>query len=158
MKNQIVAILAGTLLSGTAFAGDLPNPNLTPGVTNPDVSQSTIRSTICVSGWTATVRPPASYTDRLKMLQIKEYGYADTLPADYEEDHLIPLELGGNPTDPHNLWPQPHYSNTGWTSSKKDHLENVLKGMVCSGKVALQQARTDIATNWIDAYHKYIGQ
>jgi hypothetical protein len=27
-------------------------------------------------------------------------------PKDYEEDHLISLELGGAPRDPKNLWPQ----------------------------------------------------
>ena len=28
--------------------------------------------------------------------------------SDYQEDHLISLELGGNPTDPRNLWPEPY--------------------------------------------------
>ena len=45
------------------------------------------------------------------MKQIAEYGYADTSTADYEEDHLIPLELGGAPRDPNNLWPEPRYGN-----------------------------------------------
>ncbi|MBV8598859.1 MAG: hypothetical protein JO017_08565, partial [Actinobacteria bacterium] len=36
----------------------LASPTLTPGATNPDVTQATIGSTICVRGWTATVRPP----------------------------------------------------------------------------------------------------
>src|SRR5690242_10597803 len=73
----------------------LPDPSCQPGATNPDVTQSTIGSTICVSGWTSTVRPPTSYTNPLKVTQIAEYRYTDTSTADYEEDHLIPLELGG---------------------------------------------------------------
>jgi len=27
--------------------------------------------------------------------------------SDYQEDHLIPLELGGHPTDLRNIWLQP---------------------------------------------------
>jgi len=60
----------------------LPDPSCTPGVTNPAVTQSTIGSTICVSGWTATVRPPTSYTNPLKVQGIKDYGYSDTNAKD----------------------------------------------------------------------------
>ena len=35
----------------------------TPGVLNPDVTQANIDSTICVHGWTRTIRPPTSYTN-----------------------------------------------------------------------------------------------
>jgi hypothetical protein len=85
----------------------LPIRSLTPGVTNPAVKQTIIRKTICVSGWTATVRPPASYTNALKRKQMPLYHESGD-PKSYEEDHLIPLELGGAPRDPHNLWPEPH--------------------------------------------------
>src|ERR1700751_1081179 len=44
----------------------LPDPPCTPGATNPTVTQATIHQTICTSGWTATVRPPESYTEQLK--------------------------------------------------------------------------------------------
>ena len=40
---------------------------LTPGVLNPDVTQATIRSTICRSGFTRTIRPPVGYTNELKV-------------------------------------------------------------------------------------------
>ena len=53
------------------------------------------------------VRPPSSYTSSLKIKQIRELGYTDTNPADYQEDHLVSLSLGGDPTSPLNLWPQP---------------------------------------------------
>src|SRR5690348_8627785 len=96
----------------------LPDPTCQPGDYNPDVTQSTIDSTICVSGWTATVRPPASYTNALKVKQIAEYGYSDTSTADYEEDHLVPLELGGAPRSEQNLWPEPRYGSE--TAASKD--------------------------------------
>jgi hypothetical protein len=131
----------------------LPDPACTPGALNPAVTQGTIGSTICVSGWTATVRPPTSYTNPLKVQQIAEYGYADTSTADYEEDHFIPLELGGAPRDPHNLWPQPHYSTggSGGTAYTKDSVENKLKAAVCRRSVGLAAAQNAIATDWTTA-------
>src|SRR5262249_10317692 len=79
----------------------------TPGVLNPAVTQAAIASTICRRGWTATVRPPTSYTSALKLRQMALYGETGP-PSRYQEDHLISLELGGDPTDPRNLWPEPY--------------------------------------------------
>ncbi|MEU8922649.1 hypothetical protein AB0D10_17190 [Kitasatospora sp. NPDC048545] len=127
----------------------LPDPNCTPGAYNPDVTQSTIGQTICVSGWTATVRPPTSYTNPLKVQQIAQYGYADTSTADYEEDHLVPLELGGAPRDPANLWPEPRYGSQ--PAQSKDSVETKLKNAVCGGRVGLDDARSAIADDWTTA-------
>ncbi|WP_327065442.1 hypothetical protein [Kitasatospora sp. NBC_01302] len=129
----------------------LPDPSCTPGAVNPDVTQDTIDSTICVSGWTATVRPPTSYTNRLKAQQIVAYGYADTTMSDYEEDHFIPLELGGSPTSPLNLWPEPHATVDGGSSYGKDGVETKLKNAVCAGKAGLTAAQNAIATDWTTA-------
>jgi len=60
--------------------GVLPDAACTPGTANPDATQATIGSTICRAGYTATIRPPASYTDALKRQQIVAYGYPDTDP------------------------------------------------------------------------------
>ncbi|MFF7989747.1 hypothetical protein ACFZDG_08165 [Kitasatospora xanthocidica] len=127
----------------------LPDPYCTPGAYNPDVTQATIGRTICVSGWTATVRPPTSYTNPLKVQQIAQYGYADTSTADYEEDHLVPLELGGAPRDPANLWPEPRYGSQ--PAQSKDSVETKLKNAVCGGRVGLDDARAAIASNWTTA-------
>jgi len=102
--------------------------------------------TICVTGYTAGVRPPSAYTDSLKKQQIVQYGYSDTNPADYEEDHLIPLELGGHPTDPRNLWPEPRFGAE--PASKKDGVENALHARVCSGSTSLATAQRAIAEDW----------
>ena len=125
----------------------LPDPACTPGATNPDVTPATIAITICVSGWTATVRPPSTYTNALKVDQMKAYGYGDQAPGDFEEDHLIPLELGGAPRDPMNLWPEPLSGDAG--AVRKDSLENRLHEAVCAGTMALADAQQCIATNWI---------
>jgi hypothetical protein len=131
----------------------LPDPSCTPGVLNPDVTQDTIDSTICVSGWTSTIRPSTSYTNKLKAEGIVAYGYSDTSMSDYEEDHFLPLELGGSPTDPENLWPEPHYStdSSGETSYSKDSVETKLKNAVCKGTVTLADAQDAIMTNWMTA-------
>jgi hypothetical protein len=121
----------------------LPDPSCTPGVTKPDVTQANIASTICARGWTRTVRPPASYTDDLKRQQMTAYGDTGSTRA-YEEDHLIPLELGGSPTDPRNLWPEP-----GASPNPKDNVEGAANRAVCSGQMQLADAQHAIATDWI---------
>lgn len=91
-----------------------------PGALNSAVTQSTIHSTICVSGYSSSIRPSTGYTNALKVKQIAEYGYDDTDTADYEEDHLIPLSLGGNPTSEQNLWPEPRYDAGGYAATLGD--------------------------------------
>ena len=138
-----------------------PIRSLTPGAVNPAVTQSSIRSTICVTGYTATVRPPASYTTALKRRQIAEYGYRDARLGSYEEDHLIPLEVGGAPRNPANLWPEPYTVNlpdgTPVGARVKDQLENRLHDLVCSGSMPLATAQRLFATDWIAAWRKYVG-
>lgn len=124
----------------------LPDPHCTPGAVNLSVTQADISSTICKRGWTATVRPSVSYTEALKIRQIVQYGYTDTSLSDYEEDHLIPLELGGSPTSPQNLWPEPHAGQFG--SYTKDKAENTARAAVCSGSMTLAAAQHAFATDW----------
>jgi hypothetical protein len=124
----------------------LPDHTCTPGLADPRVTQANIHTTICVSGSTTTVRPPSSYTTKLKVQQIADYGYVDTNLADYEEDHLIPLELGGHPTDAKNLWPELLTGNH--SARQKDVLENSLHARVCAGLMTLAAAQMAIATNW----------
>ncbi len=125
----------------------LPDPVCTPGAIDPNVTQDNIQSTICVPGYSSSVRPPVSYTEPLKLQSIQQYGYNDTSPSAYEYDHLIPLELGGNPTDTKNLWAEPSYGT--YTSFDKDGFENYLHAQVCSGGLSLVQAQTEIASDWV---------
>ena len=121
--------------------------DLTPGVRNPAVTQATIGATICVRGWTATVRPPVSYTNALKTSGLVTYGYVNRDPASVEEDHLLPLEGGGSPTDPRNLWPQPRYGPVN--AAQKDADENALRASVCSGAQTLAEAQTAFLAKWV---------
>ncbi len=137
---------SGSFSSGCHSLNGLPDPNCTPGVADPRVTQDNIYQTICVSGYTKTVRPSVSYTNKLKVEQIKEYGYSDTNTRDYEEDHLIPLEVGGSPTDPKNLW-----AESGSSPNPKDKIENLCHKLVCSYQISLSEAQKEIATNWYTA-------
>jgi len=133
----------------------LPIASITPGATDPNVTQENIGSTICVSGYTSTVRPSSAYTSSLKISQLQgSYSrYADLKTGDFEEDHLISLEIGGSPSSPKNLWPEPYKGSYG--ARLKDRLENKLHSLVCSGGLALKTAQRAISTNWIAAYETY---
>jgi len=158
--KAVVPVAASASAGGTVvnrFGAILPNARRTPGATNPAVSQASIRRTICVSGWTSTIRPSSSYTTALKRSQLAS-GYAfhgDLATSDYEEDHLISLELGGSPTAAANLWPEPYAPTLG--AHKKDAIENRLHSLVCSGALPLKTAQHAIATDWWAAYQKYVG-
>jgi len=133
----------------------LPIHSVTPGATNPNVTQENIYSTICVSGYTKTIRPPVSYTTPLKQRQLAStYSrYHDQSTKDFEEDHLIPLEIGGNPTDVRNLWPEPWFGTYG--AKAKDKLENRLHAAICSGNTTLAQAQAIFANDWLTTYKIY---
>lgn len=158
--HPVVAVAAAASTGGSVVnrsGAILPNARRTPGATNPAVTQATIRRTICVSGWTSTIRPSSSYTTALKRNQLAS-GYAfhgDQATSDYEEDHLISLELGGSPTATANLWPEPYAPILG--AHKKDAVENRLHTLVCSGALPLTTAQHAIATDWWAAYQKYVG-
>lgn len=134
-----------------------PDPHCTPGALNPQVTQSTIGSTICISGYTSSIRPPESITEPEKIASARSYSYTGSFST-AEFDHLVPLELGGDPNDPANLWIEPN-DNPNATSyaDSKDRLENRLHSLVCSGQLSLTTAQEAIASNWVTAYRKYVG-
>ena len=122
---------------GTLVTAD---PARTPGVPDPSVTQDNIAITICVSGYTAKVRPSSSFTTKLKIAQLAaDPRYIDHDPKHYEEDHAISLELGGAPSDPLNLWPEAHVR-----SGKVDADENRLHAAVCAGATTLAAAQVEI--------------
>jgi hypothetical protein len=171
-----------------------PDPVRTPGAANPQVTQRNIGDTICSRRWsTKQIRPPAQYTGRLKRKQLREYGdtvhqaraqlinpstgKVDTTrcvarsdnPACYEEDHLIPIEDGGDPTDPRNLWPEPYNTRVGGTimgARQKDVVEGFVHDEICYGipgskknsyipatvSVTLRRGQEILAGDWYRCY------
>jgi hypothetical protein len=145
-----------------------PDAAVTPSVVNPKVTQANITTTICQQGWTATIRPPVSYTNTLKRQQLAAPRCKDKTPSHYEEDHFIALELGGHPRHRKNLWPEmwgtpatpltsrgpfpPHLIG----AKAKDATERALNKAVCDGSLTLQEAQQIIATDWFKYYRDQV--
>ncbi|MFI1607620.1 hypothetical protein ACH4YN_36830 [Streptomyces griseofuscus] len=135
----------------------LEDPACTPGATSPAVTQENLASTICRSGgYTKGIRPPESVTGPEKRANANSYSYTGRL-GDAEYDHLISLELGGDPNDARNLWVEPpdpgHRAGSG-VNNKKDPVESKLHTAVCSGKTTLRAAQQAIVTDWTTALSK----
>lgn len=143
-----------------------PNPAITPGMTNPAVTQANIQQTICVPSWVKNVRPSVEFTNRVKAIQFKQYSINLSQMDFYEEDHFIPLETGGMSNDPRNLWPEPwgddahplhrteKYAGIALVGGAhlKDHVENAMHRDVCSGKITLVEAQQRIQQDWWKEY------
>jgi hypothetical protein len=132
-----VAVAVG---SSAAFAASAPDPSLTPGASDPRVTQATISQTICARGYTSTVRNVSTQT---KHRVYAEYRISRSQQRGYVIDHLIPLEVGGA-NDIANLWPEPKAD-----AKNKDKLENELHARVCNGSIGLADAQaqfTSLAT------------
>ena len=171
-----------------------PDSARTPGAANPQVTQRNIKDNICNPRWsTKQIRPPAGYTSKLKRKQLREYwdtvhqtraqlinpstGKVDTTRcvahsdnmACYEEDHLIPLEDGGDPSDPRNLWPEAYNTRVGGTimgAHQKDTVEAFVHDEVCydipgarknsyipaTTSITLKRGREILAGDWYACY------
>lgn len=131
----------------TAALGEvLPDPTCTPGAVDPAVTQANINSTVCSSGYTTAVRPPASVTDAFKVTVVAAYGEQDSSTT--ELDHLVPLELGGASTAS-NLWPEPNRTGATGVDNPKDSVEDAANHAVCDGQMTLAAAQRAIASNWV---------
>ena len=135
---------ARTKSSGCRVANSLPDRGCTPGAIFPNVTAAQI----CVPGYAGSVRDvPQSLKDEV----YATYGILSHSPGQYEVDHLISLELGGS-NDISNLWPEATEPLPG--ANEKDRIENYLHDQVCSGRISLQQAQQEIATNWVAVYER----
>ncbi len=73
----------------------------------------------------------------------------------YEEDHIVPLEVGGHPSSPLNLFPEPR--NIKFSAYLKDQLENRIHQLVCAGTLTLKAGQAVFLSNWEKGYAKYVG-
>ncbi|MET8138015.1 hypothetical protein [Streptomyces sp. NPDC005251] len=132
----------------------LEDPACTPGAISPAVTQSNLKSTICrKGGYTSGIRPSTSVTSKEKALNAASYGYKGSM-RDAEYDHLISLQLGGDPNDPRNLWvepPDPGHKAGGGVNNGKDPVETKLHTAVCANKITLASAQRAIVTDWTTA-------
>lgn len=145
-----------------ALAGDpvRPDPQKTPGATDPRVTQATLAKTVCrrdptthrVVSYTAGVR---NVTETMKKQVFAAYGIDWSRHSDFEVDHLVSLELGGS-NDLKNLWPESYVAKP-LNAHVKDALEDRLHALVCQGKLRLDNAQFAIRSDWVAAYRKYVG-
>ena len=147
MRAIFIAGLSVLLLISPAVAGDLPDPGLTPGAV-----MTTDAAVVCTPGYAKSVR---HVSGKVKAQVYVEYGITSHRPGEYEVDHLISLELGGS-NDIKNLWPE-SYQTEPWNAHVKDKLEDRLHGLVCTGRMRLEDAQQEIARDWIAAYQRLIG-
>lgn len=138
--------VTGRIPSGCHARGQLPDPRCTPGGIDPVVTRTGVDKTVCVRGYTSTVRPPQSETAPVKRSLFVSYGISSGITA--ELDHLVPLELGGD-NDTANLWPE-----VGRIPNQKDLVENALRAAVCAHKIPLDKAQIMIAADWTTARSK----
>lgn len=132
----------------------LEDPKCTPGAISPAVTQANLKSTICrKGGYTSGIRPSTSVTGKEKKLNAASYGFTGRM-GDAEYDHLISLQLGGDPNDYRNLWVEPadpgHKKGSG-VNNAKDPVETKLHTAVCKGTVSLAAAQQAIVTDWTTA-------
>jgi hypothetical protein len=119
---------------------------LTPGATL-DVTQKEL----CEHGYES---PDRTIPITLKIQVADRYAISQDM-AGFNVDHLIPVGLGGS-NSLKNLWPQPLSGE--WSHFKKNELEARLRKMVCNGDLDLKKAQQEIATDWVSAYKKYVGE
>jgi len=163
-SNRLLIIGLLALLSACGSAPPLPE-SPTPVATapsqavpaealNPDVHQDTIQQTICVAGYTASVRPSTTYTNGVKQKLLRENALPASAASEFELDHRVPLALGGHPRNLQNLMLQPWDGKDG--AKAKDRLERSLQRLVGAGKVLLDDARKAIYVDWQGAYGTYV--
>lgn len=134
-RSHIISVVMILFTVGHVIAEDLP--------LNPDVRQDNITQTICVRGYTRTIRPPANVTNTIKHEMLRVCGYSSDAMHDFILDHKIPLSLGGAPNNLRNFTLQ-----TADSSKDKDRVELCLSRTVCAGKISLAQAQQEIWMNW----------
>lgn len=132
---RVFAAIALLALAAPARAEELP--------VNPGVTQGTIQDTICVRGWTKTIRPPYGVSNAIKIEKLRAIGLTECDKSRYQLDHRIPLALGGAPADPRNFQLEP-WADAG----RKDVVEVCLARAVCSGRITLDEARRRIWADW----------
>jgi hypothetical protein len=130
------------------------NDELTPGATDPKVTQATIDTTICVKGY-AGGKGVRNVPNAEKQAVFDAYGI-DRHSGKYEIDHLISLENGGA-NDQANLWPQAYFT-TPWNAFLKDNLENHVHALICAHTITLAEGQADLKDDWRVAFVRILGE
>jgi hypothetical protein len=122
----------------TSATRHYPPPEVPGALIDPQPSLAAL----CTPGYSKSVRPPSSYTTSVKRRQMRQWHRGEPTAA-YTEDHLLALELGGEPRAEANLWPEPVVE-----ARQKDRDENSLHRAVCAGRMSLRSAQQRMIDDW----------
>jgi hypothetical protein len=162
MKKFILALALLCSVSTVSYADDLGPGRLPDTKTTPGFARTTDPKDIYICAPTKAERHSTKEIRKFLTPSIKELTYVayhlkthKDIPCNgvkqfCQVDHLISLELGGDPKDPRNLWIQPYEGL--WNAHDKDKLENELHKQVCLGKMDLADVQKRVSTNWIELY------
>jgi hypothetical protein len=113
-----------------------PNAVLTPGATITDITADKV----CADGYAQSVAAvPLALGDQV----FSAYGLGDADRAEFELDHLIPVELGGS-NDITNLWPEPMLEAGKNGAIDKNAIETQLHDAVCAHHLKLDAAQAAV--------------
>jgi len=151
--------LAGLALAAIAMAyprpiaaDELPDQAVTPGAV---ITRD--RAVVCAPGYARAARHryDAEWL-RYRTDMFREYGIPHERWRDFTVDHLVPIELGGEPFglvdgrwDLRNVWPEPKVE-----ARHKDAVEDALHAAVCYGRgyrgvrLTVVAAQRAIAHDW----------
>lgn len=161
MKKLVLLIVLLVPSMMTYAAPELPDSILTPGeayTTDADVACNAHTGNEPDSIRNVSTSTKQEIYESYGLLGNHE-GYCSELLIGCEIDHLISAKLGGT-NSKKNLWPESYFGL--WGAFKKDALEKRLIARVCRTskkhpiKLPLIEAQRAIATNWKDAYQKYV--
>jgi len=129
MRRPLAIAAALLLLAAPAAADDA-------AVLDPRVTQETLAETVCVHGYTRSVRPGWRWARAMKDRALAAVGLGPEARGAYQLDHRMPLVLGGAARDPANLTLQESSE-----ARIKDGMERRLGCLVCKGELLLEEAR-----------------
>ena len=124
-----------------AIAND---PTCAPGKLN-STATANIAQTICNPTWVAAasqIQPPPSTLDKLLI----EYQLPGN-PVAYALARVIPVQDGGSPTSPLNLYPLPLNGFGG--QQTQTLVANQLHDEICSHKITIAQAAKTLEGDWL---------
>jgi hypothetical protein len=141
----------------------VPDARLTPGA----VMQGVTVEQLCTKGYANVFHGGVRHVppSEKKAVFIAYFGTVPAHPGDYEIDHLVSLEIGGN-NSISNLWPQPYNVKT-WNARTKDSLEDFMAAHVrqclktkghTAATALLKEYQIAMMTSWTNAYVRYLGQ
>lgn len=140
-----LAILAGAaLVSGAAwlYAGAQDRPVMRPDI--PGAVLIDDLSKTCRRGYSASVRPPETISERYKLSLIEMLpATLSHSPRSWQLDDKVPICVGGKP-GPDNWWLQPLDE-----AHAKDREEVSICREVCAGRVDIHDAQRYFL-NWPD--------